>query len=113
MTKEYYLKQEHSQGMFHLKQSNLVPLSAFFNLKLMDQQLTTVEEMAMFKKRQFHAPKTWRKKCPKEQQQAGDSTSAIVEYISDCLNDSWLKDHLRAEEWSGANLKWFSITQLF
>ena len=44
----------------------------------MDQRPTTVEEVAMFKRQHFHASKAWRKKCPKEQQQAGDSTSAIV-----------------------------------
>ena len=109
----------------HLKQSDLVPLSVFLDLKLlsqlipiqevvtshhqfyhdfgqlswrnvchsmgfgywMDQRPTTVEEVAMFKRQHFHASKAWRKKCPKEQQ-ASDSTSAIVEYVSDYLNES-------------------------
>ena len=109
----------------HLKQSDLVPLSVFLDLKLlsqlipiqevvtshhqfhhdfgqlswrnvchsmgfgywMDQRPTTVEEVAMFKRQHFHASKAWRKKCPKEQQ-SGDSTSAIVEYVSDYLNES-------------------------
>ena len=52
----------------------------------MDQRPTTVEEVAMFKRQHFHASKAWRKKCPKEQQQAGDSTSAIVEYVSHYFN---------------------------
>ena len=52
----------------------------------MDQRPTTVEEVAMFKRQHFYASKAWRKKCPKEQQ-AGDSTSAIVEYVSDYFND--------------------------
>ena len=54
----------------------------------MDQRPTTVEEMAMFKRQHFHASNAWRKKCPKEQQQALDSTATIVEYVSDYFNDS-------------------------
>ena len=110
----------------HLKQSDLVPLSVFLDLKLlaqlvpvqevvtshhqfyhdfgqlswrnvchsmgfgywMDQRPTTVEDVAMFKRQHFHASNAWRKKCPNEQQQALDSTAAIVEYISDYFNDS-------------------------
>ena len=111
----------------HLKQSDLVPLSVFLNLKLlsqlvpvqevvtshhqfyhdfgqlswrnichsmgygywMDQRPNTVEEIAMFKRQHFHASNAWKKKCPKEQlQQAQDSTGALVEYVSNYLDDS-------------------------
>ena len=109
----------------HLKQSDLVPLSVFLDLKLlsqlipvqevvtshhqfyhdfgqlswrnichsmgfgywMDRQPTTVEEIGMFKRQHFHASNAWKKKCPKEQQQAEGSTGAIVEYVSDYFND--------------------------
>ena len=108
-----------------LKQSDLVPLSVFLDLKLlsrlipvqevvtshqqfyhdlgqlswrnichsvgfgywMDKRPTTVEEIDMFKRQHFHASNAWKKKCPKEQLLAEESTGAIVEYVSDYFND--------------------------
>jgi len=110
----------------HLKQSDLVPLSVFLDLKLlsqivsvqevvmshhqfyhdfgqlswrnvchsmgfgywMDRRPTTLEEINMFQRQHFHGSNAWKRKCPKEQQQAIYWTGAIVEYVSDYFNDS-------------------------
>ena len=42
----------------------------------------------MFQRQQFHGSNAWKRKCPKEQQQAIYWTGAIVEYVSDYFNDS-------------------------
>jgi len=54
----------------------------------MDRRPVTSEELAMFKRQHFHPFNIWRTKCPKEQKHANHSSVAIVEYITDYLNDS-------------------------
>ena len=54
----------------------------------MDRRPVTSVEVTMFKRQQFHPFNIWRKKCPKEQKQANHSSVAIVEYVSDYLNET-------------------------
>ncbi|XP_065892994.1 uncharacterized protein [Dysidea avara] len=54
----------------------------------MDQRPVTSEEVVMFKRQHFHPFNIWRKKCPKEQKFANHSSVAIVEYLTDYINDT-------------------------
>ncbi|XP_065892699.1 uncharacterized protein [Dysidea avara] len=54
----------------------------------MDRRPVTSEEVSMFKRQHFHPFNIWRKKCPKEQKLVNHSSVAIVEYLTDYINDT-------------------------